>query len=210
MARLNETGKIIRIGLRQLGTKAAKKVRGESAAAPSVSETVGTAVDCLAVRPEQRMAEARRQIATTHNQRRFPPNSAARPGKGVDPAKLMPPRGELSVAEAARAMREDLRADTARFRDTELLGRPAPGAAAARPVGPAGPVKDTNAATSAGISADGKSLTKTMAAGFTPVVRGGASGRSSAAGEVNHDGPAPGLGMSRDSSGMELKQSLDR
>ncbi|WP_439681448.1 hypothetical protein [Embleya sp. MST-111070] len=206
MARLNETGKIISIGLRQLGAKAAKKVRGEAAAAPSVSETVGTAVNRLAVRPEQRMAEARRQVAATHNQRRFPPNSAARPGKGVDPAKLMPPRGELSVAEAAQAMREDLRADTARFRDTELLGKPAPGTGAARPVGP---VKDTNAATSAEISAEGKSLTKTMAAGFTPVVRGGASGRSSAAGEVNRDEPAPGLGMSRDSSGMELKQSLD-
>ncbi|WP_406285722.1 hypothetical protein [Embleya sp. NBC_00896] len=206
MAKLNETWTIVDTGMREFGAKVAKKLFGQKAAPPSVGEAVGTAMNGLSVGPQQRMAEVRRQGAATHNQRRFPPESAAKLGEGVDSAKLVLPGRELSVAEVAQAMREELQED-ARRRRAGLREKPAPQAAAARPVSL---VKEGRAATSARAPADSKSLAKSAAAGFAPAAGRGASGRSSAAVAVNRSGPAPGVGVSRDSAGRELKSSLEK
>ncbi|MFI6979872.1 hypothetical protein ACIBSV_14930 [Embleya sp. NPDC050154] len=173
-----------------------KLTQGPVGASPA-KETDGEA-PTPAPDPLRYMPKEQRRRAARDNQQRFPPNSVARPGVGKDTKKREPkdlekpgpPARAVSDSEATKAFGESLRADVAAFRDKELLGKkPAPRAKA--------PDVD-------------KSLAKSAATGFVPAAGGGASGRSSAAVEVNRHEPSRTLGVSRVGAGAELKQNLEK
>ncbi|WP_406296217.1 hypothetical protein OG948_12430 [Embleya sp. NBC_00888] len=209
---MNEIPNIFRIGVKQFGAKAtkgkvAKRAATEGEIAASVKESVGEALTRVSGNPDGRMRKAQQPAAAAHNQRWFPPGSTSRLGARVQPAKLAPPQPEPSVAEVAAAMRESLRADADAFRDAELLGKPGSEAAARRR---AGVVKETPAPTPVRTQVANESVAKSAATGFVPAAGGGASGRSSAAVEVNRHEPSRTLGVSRVGAGAELKQDLGK
>ncbi|MGW1994077.1 hypothetical protein [Embleya sp. NPDC001921] len=110
-----------------------------------------------------------------------PSEPAARPSE-----KTMSPQPELSVAEAAQAMRESLRRDTAAFRKYQLLEEK-----------PASPAKAPDA---------DRSASKSAATGFVPA----ADGKTSAPVEVDRDETTRGLDVSGGSTERKLNNNRER